>query len=389
MYMVPSPTSGKVALQFGALFGVSLGVLLIVQAVFLPSPIFVYGLPLLALLLAGLLAAKRTGKVSTGVLAGLWSGLIGTITGMAAVFIVLLTVGHADFVSGAMRSSVDPRYAEQYAWIGLVIITIFLSIVMVAIGSGLGALGGLIGKSMSPLARQAYLSYPPAFLPTQTFQEFSYQSSPPPLPQQEFSYQSSPPLLPQNVYGLRPLWRVFYAGIYPLINLIVGFSLASNILSTVDSSAFMLFLICFLVLAVSYNIYYGVRMSMARLITSQVGVIYHGVGFRIYTPWHQIAGISKVWKRVMPITGFTFRMPPVLVQSANQALEGQVPVIEISRWRRPFYRQYTKLIPLTWFVGNLQNSALGHDIHWSAPHLLGGVPPAIGSRVENHIQGMQ
>jgi hypothetical protein len=365
MHMIPSPTSGKVALQFGALFGVSLNVLLIAETWFLHSPIFFYGLPVLAFLLAGLLAAKRTGKVSTGTLAGLWSGIISTIIGIAALIIAFLTVEHAAFVQGALSSSADPRYAQQYVWIGLVIFAIVLSFVMAAIGSGLGALGGLIGKSMSPMTQQPYSSYPPASSPMPVFQEFSYQSLPPPLP--------------QNVYRLRPLWRAFYAGIYPLISMIVGLSLALKYLGTFDSIAFSLFIICLIVLAVGYNIYYGIRMSMARLVTSPVGVTYYGVGFRIYTPWHQIAGIGKVWKRWMPITGFTFRTPPALMESANQAIQGQVPVIEISQWRRPFYRQYTKLIPLTWFVGNLQNSSLGRDIGWSAPHLLGGIPSASSS----------
>ena len=365
MHMIPSPTSGKVALQFGTLFGVSLGVLLIAETWFLHSPIFFYGLPVLAFLLAGLFAAKRTGKVSTGALVGLLSGVISTLIGMTALFIALLTVEHAAFVQGALRSSVDPRYAQQYAWIGLVILTIVLSSVMAAIGSGLGALGGLVGKNMSPISRQSYSFYPSASSPMQAFQEFTSQSSPPPPP--------------QNVYRLRPLWRAFYAGIYPLISLIAGLSLALKYLGTFDSIAFSLFIICLIVLAVGYNIYYGIRMSMARLVTSPVGVTYYGVGFRIYTPWHQIAGIGKVWKRWMPITGFTFRTPPALMETANQGLQGQIPVIEISRWRRPFYRQYTRLLPLTWFVGNLQNSSLGRDIGWSAPHLLGGIPSASNS----------
>lgn len=359
--MITAPTSGKVALQFGALFGISLSVLQIVLILtllsrFVPTSIFLIGFPALAFLLAGLCAAKRTGKVSTGALAGLLAGVISIIIVMAVFLIALLTVGYASFVKGAMSSSTDPQYAQQNAWIGLVILTIVLLCVTAGIGSGLGALGGLIGKTMSPLSRQSYLSYPPAPLSMQTYQEFSYQSSPP------------PPL--QHVYRLRPLWRVFYAGIYPLINLIVSLSLILNYLDTLGNIVFSGFLICLLVLAVGYNIYYGIRMSMARLVTSPGGVTYYGVGFRIYVPWHQIMSIDKVWKRVIPITGFTFRLPEVRVQSANQALQEQIPVIEISFWRRPFYMRYTKIIPLTWFEGSLQNSALGSDIRWSAPHLL-------------------
>src|SRR5437868_529615 len=62
MYMNPAPTTGKVALQWGALFGVPLGAFLIAQALFLPPSIFVFGLPVLVLLLAGLFAASWTGS---------------------------------------------------------------------------------------------------------------------------------------------------------------------------------------------------------------------------------------------------------------------------------------------------------------------------------------
>src|SRR5579863_7666404 len=199
--MISAPTTGKAALQFGSLFGVSLTVLLIVLILttlskFVPAPIFFFGLPTLALLLAGLFAAKRTGKVRTGTLAGLLAGLISTFTLMAVSIILLATVGHAAFVQGAMSSSVDPRYAQQDAWLGLVIMMFILVCVMAGSGAGLGALGGLIGKRMSPLAQQSYTPYPPASLPMQAYQEFASPGSPPPPP--------------QHVYRLRPMWRVFY-----------------------------------------------------------------------------------------------------------------------------------------------------------------------------------
>jgi hypothetical protein len=368
--MISAPPSGKTALQFGAIFGVSLSVLQIALVLttlsrFIPTPMFFFGLPALAFLLAGLFAAKRTGKVSTGALAGLWSGISSILLVMATLFIVLLTVGHDVFVQGAMRSSVDPRYAQQYAWLGLVIFTIIVACLMAGCGSGLGALGGLIGKSMSPLAPQFYSPNPLAPLPMQAYQEFLYQSAPP---------------LPHHVYRLRPMWRVFYAGIYPLLSVIAGLGLMGKYLGSFGSSAFSLFMIGLIVVVVGYNIYYGIRMSMSRLLTSPSGVMYYGVGFRIYVPWRHITGIDKVWKRMVPITGLTFQTPVVRTQSESQAFQEQGPVIEVSFWRRPFYKQYTKLIPLTWFVGNLQNSALGDDIRWSAPHLLESIPSASSDR---------
>ena len=363
------PPSGKAALPFGALFGLCLSLLQITLDKFLGTPNFTldFWLCVPAFLLAGLFAAKRTGKVGTGALAGLWAGFIGSL----------------NYWTWPLIFSFSTVFATRYAALigaGFILVLILTSAVQVAIGSGLGALGGLLGRRLSPMAQRPSSPYPPASWPAQASQEFSYQSSPPPLP--------------HNVYHLRPLWRVFYLGIYPLISLVVGLSLASKYLDTSGSSVFSLFFICLLVLAIGYNISYGIRMSMARLVTSPAGVTYYGVGFRIYVPWHQIASIGKVWKRWrgipwMAITGFTFRTPPARVQSANQALQEQVPVIEISLWRRPFYRRYTKLIPLTWFVGNLQNSALGRDIRWSAPHLLGGMPSASISKGENRIPEMQ
>ena len=237
------PPSGKVALQFGALFGVSLSVLLLTLDRFLATANFTldFWLCVPAFLLAGLFAAKHTGKVSTGALAGLWAGFISNIIyWVIPLFFVVFTMGN------------------DAALISAGILLILTSPVQVAIGSGLGALGGLLGRRLSPMAGQPSSPYPPASWPTQAFQDFAYQSS--------F------PSLPQNVYRLRPLWRVFYAGIYPLISLIAGLSLASKYLDTSGSGAFSLFFICLIVLAVGYNIYYGIRMSMARLVTSPVGV---------------------------------------------------------------------------------------------------------------------
>ncbi len=102
--------------HIGALIGVSLGVLLIAQTLFLPSPIFVFGLPVLAFLFAGLFAAKRTGRVSTGTLAGLWSGFFSNIIIWAALFIALSTVYHADLVSAAQNSALggDIRWSAPH-----------------------------------------------------------------------------------------------------------------------------------------------------------------------------------------------------------------------------------------------------------------------------------
>ncbi len=199
---ISPPRSGITAFQVGAMIGVvsgllvggpwwtSSGLLLILIIDFL--------VPIVALLLAGLLAARRTGRVSTGTLAGLWAGFIGTVVAIAVIVIALETVHHADFIRGVMSNPrVNPQNAEQAAWLGLAIIGGILVIVGIGLGVGLGALGGLIGKTVSPLARRPY---PPAPVCLQTpypAPQSPYQPPPYP-PQQPPPYQPPPYPPPQH-----------------------------------------------------------------------------------------------------------------------------------------------------------------------------------------------
>ncbi len=139
-------TSQKVALQFGAVFGVSLGILQSVLngAVLTRStillPILFYILLALACLFAGLFATKRTGQVSTGALAGFCASIIGTITRS-------LITWHVVAAYGTMNSWSAP----QYTLLMLSVMIILSLCLLVGLGFGFEALGGLIGKRMSPL----------------------------------------------------------------------------------------------------------------------------------------------------------------------------------------------------------------------------------------------
>ena len=176
MQTVSTPGSGKTALLFGALFGVCSGLVQILCLSFLP----VAGYPLslllcaVALLLAGLFASKRTGKVSTGTLAGLWCGLICSVIVVGILGLMLLVMTHdptfmdelmSRMASSNLPSSITPQQATLYMGIGMVILGVFWAAVGVGTGAGIGAIGGLIGKSMSPVAQypqQPYASYPTA-----------------------------------------------------------------------------------------------------------------------------------------------------------------------------------------------------------------------------------
>jgi hypothetical protein len=174
MQTVPTPSSGKTALLFGALFGVCSGLVQILCISFLPGVGYLLSLLLcaVALLLAGLFASKRTGKVSTGTLAGLWSGLICSVIVVGVLGLILLVVTHnssfMDEMMTALRnsnmpSSITTQQAMLYMGLGMVILGVVWVAVGIGIGAGIGAIGGLIGKSMSPVAQsvlQPYASYP-------------------------------------------------------------------------------------------------------------------------------------------------------------------------------------------------------------------------------------
>jgi hypothetical protein len=174
--MISAPSSKKTALQFGAIFAVALSAFLIVLIVtslsqFIPGLLFSFGLPALTFFLAGLFAARRTGKLSTGTLAGLWAGFISTLISIATSLIEMLTGKNLLLITSPTGSPLHSTYAPQLVWIGFAFIAAFLLCLGVGIGAGCGTLGGLIGKKRPPLARQANSSYPPTSLPMQTTED--------------------------------------------------------------------------------------------------------------------------------------------------------------------------------------------------------------------------
>jgi len=149
---------GKAALRQGLLFGLSLGVLFIICNMilaFASSGTFLAGgiytstptstgngalfstggllVPILVYLVAGLRASQQTGRVATGTLAGLWTGLFSA--GITWVYtIVFSALFSQNSESGELFAILTP------------IVGIFGIVLAVVLGTGIGALGGLIGK---------------------------------------------------------------------------------------------------------------------------------------------------------------------------------------------------------------------------------------------------
>jgi hypothetical protein len=219
MQTVSTPGSGKTALFFGALFGFCSGILQLLCIFSLAGVGLLLSIVLCmaALLLAGLFASKRTGKVSTGTLAGLWSGLISSVIVVGILGLLLLVAIHnTAFIDASMSaftnalrsdnlpSSITPQQAVTYMGLGMVILSIIWLALGIGAGAGIGAIGGMIGKTMAPVAQypqQPFTSYPAA----PTFPQ--YTVPPTPAPQQPLPTSSQPLPYPINSGSSAPASR--------------------------------------------------------------------------------------------------------------------------------------------------------------------------------------
>ncbi len=163
---------GRVALRYGSIFGVALGLIQsaislvsqslttqngsgasyqsIIEVLFLVAPlIWVIGF-----LIAGTLSAKRTGGIGIGALAGLFAGTFGGI--IAAVAEIAISTFSAHSPSSDSQSYV-------LALVGEAFVSLYTIILAPGAGAGFGALGGLIGQILSPVRSQS--PTPPANAP--------------------------------------------------------------------------------------------------------------------------------------------------------------------------------------------------------------------------------
>jgi hypothetical protein len=196
MQTVSTPGSGKTALLFGVLFGIASGLVQLLCMFFLAGAGFLLSLFLctVALLLAGIFASKRTGKVSTGTLAGLWCGLISSVIVVGILSLTLLVMTHdpafMDELISRMRSSNIPssitlQQMVLYIRLGTLILAVIWLSVGSGAGAGIGAIGGLIGKSMSPAAQYAQQPFP-SYPAAPNFPQ--YATPPTPTPPGQFPY---------------------------------------------------------------------------------------------------------------------------------------------------------------------------------------------------------
>lgn len=185
--------SGHPAVRYGLIFGGLLALISIANTVFqqvtglnrisvttvngvptantsVVGPAFLLGcvgflLTLGLTFLAGMIAAKQTGKTGTGAIAGLIAGLVGAVVGgIVGVVTALSRINEITQTTAAQTSVLSPGTVQAIVIGGAIFGFIFALALNAGIGAGMGALGGLVGKERSPLAPSpvpvGYPSYP-------------------------------------------------------------------------------------------------------------------------------------------------------------------------------------------------------------------------------------
>ena len=141
----PTPLTPKdarfIALRQGLLFGTFAGCLALLSSacrMFIPvstfSLNFIYVLAFIAFFVAGWRAAKKTGRIDIGALAGFWAGVAVAILGLVTFLAIF-------FIDYRLRE-VSLSYLVSYAM--SVISPVLLALI---IGPAVGALGGFIGRT--------------------------------------------------------------------------------------------------------------------------------------------------------------------------------------------------------------------------------------------------
>lgn len=192
---VVTPHVGRTALFYGASTGIGMGILqsvLVFVMLHGYSPLSILIIPfslllwIILFLLSGAFAGRRIGKIGAGTLAGLWTGLVGGIITAISVFVAVLPSIYSPYY-GYYPSGFSASAA--FALTSLII----LILAMLGVGTGLGALGGLIGQSFSSARYNIPPHYQQSDLPLHD--RARYQQSDPPAQEQEMvQYQRSNPL---------------------------------------------------------------------------------------------------------------------------------------------------------------------------------------------------
>lgn len=217
------PKAGSIAFQRGLIFGiiqavVAACILLITNLVLTSANAgLAFGLEALNFIVslalffvAGMLAAKQTGKVSTGTLAGMWTGIVYGVINLVISLVIFFVVSMPKAItilnnSGTLSSG-NANAVKTGVVIGGVVVEVIAALLAVGFGAGMGALGGLLGKNQSnvpttPVA-QSYPVYNQPY-PGQPVPPTPYTPAPG-QPTNPYGQPTNPYAQPTNPYQQNP-----------------------------------------------------------------------------------------------------------------------------------------------------------------------------------------
>lgn len=215
-------TTGRPAIREAAIFGLSLGALSLIVKLLagflkLAGVTTIFGVVVFILFLvvgvmAGFRAAAKTGKVGSGLLAGLLTGLFFAIlSGIGSVLYDVLNLN--TLISQANKTLTQAGSTLQYttgSFLAVAIGSAVLSLVLyLLVGLGVGAIGGAIGrgrapKSVAPYQESMYPgsaypgAYPPPMPPGAGYPQQQPPAYPGAYPQQPPAYPGYPPQPPTD-----------------------------------------------------------------------------------------------------------------------------------------------------------------------------------------------
>jgi hypothetical protein len=142
------------SLRQGLIFGIILGVILLALSFISSGLTITFILCLIAAFIAGMRASQETGRIITGTLAGLWTGLIGIF--IPSIISIVLLLINIDAVRksaqiNANKQNLHITYTNSLLLEGLLI----NFIILLALGVLLGVIGGVLGGNFG--RRRAHL----------------------------------------------------------------------------------------------------------------------------------------------------------------------------------------------------------------------------------------
>ena len=208
-----SSSPRKVAFRYGLIFGLIQAAIALIVALLnifvlssntgvvlvLNGLVFLTGLA--AYFIAGMMASRQTGKVSTGTISGLWAGVFYGVLGFIITTILFLSITYPKLIDHYNSVGYPSNVSQSAFKAGIVaggVGLYFLGLIFaIGVGAGIGALGGLLGRSqarknapLQPYQEQPYPGQP--YPPPQPYQGQSYPGQPYPYTQPAPQQQSQP-----------------------------------------------------------------------------------------------------------------------------------------------------------------------------------------------------